>query len=131
MDVVNCKSCGKIFMKQSSDLCPTCMRQDHLNFEKVREFLRERRKVRTSPNDVEIQTGVKRETVFRYIKEGRLLISEISQMEITCESCGNPLMKGRFVLTVVKNCDVTSPKRCKILWTLRNRERIELKSRIS
>ncbi|KSU50093.1 hypothetical protein AS033_01595 [Exiguobacterium indicum] len=100
MDVVNCKSCGKIFVKQSSDLCPTCMRQDHLNFEKVREFLRERRKVRTSPNDVEMQTGVKRETVFRYIKEGRLLISEISQMEIMCESCGKPSHEG----TICADC---------------------------
>ncbi len=94
MDVLNCKSCGKLFVRQSSDLCIDCIRKDHTDFEKVREFLRERRKIRTSPIDVEQAIGVKRETVLRYIKDGRLLMSEISQMEITCESCGNPSRDG-------------------------------------
>lgn len=94
MDVINCKSCGKLFMRQSSEMCIDCIRKDHTDFEKVREFLRERRKIRTSPKDVEIGTGVSQDTVFRYIKEGRLLISEISQMEIMCESCGKTSREG-------------------------------------
>jgi len=94
MDVINCKSCGKLVVRQSSELCIDCIRKDHTDFEKVREFLRERRKIRTSPKDVEIGTGVSRDTVFRYIKEGRLLISEISQMEIMCENCGKPSREG-------------------------------------
>ncbi len=100
MDVLNCKSCGKLFVRQSSDLCIDCIRKDHTDFEKVREFLRERRKIRTSPIDVEQAVGVKRETVLRYIRDGRLLMSEITQMEITCESCGKPSRDG----TICADC---------------------------
>jgi ribosomal protein L32 len=94
MDVINCKSCGKLVVRQSSDLCIDCIRKDDTDFEKVRESLRERRKIRTSPNDVEIGTGVSLDTVFRYMKEGRLLIYKISQMEIMCESCGKASRDG-------------------------------------
>jgi len=41
MDVINCKSCGKLVVRQSSELCIDCIRKDHTDFEKVREFLRE------------------------------------------------------------------------------------------
>lgn len=100
MDVMNCTKCGKLFVRQSGGLCADCVRLDHLDFEKVRDFLRERRNVKTSPKDVETTIGVKADTVIRYIREGRLLVSEISKIEIECDSCGKPSSDG----TICRDC---------------------------
>jgi len=88
MPLANCKECGKLFVKISSDICPECQKKEEEDFNRVREYLK------THPNanlqEIIDATGVSEAKVSKFIRAGRLSIKP------TCESCGKPIDSGRF-----------------------------------
>ncbi|MGC8971094.1 MAG: MerR family transcriptional regulator [bacterium] len=88
MPLANCKECGRLFVKTSSDICPECQKKEEEDFNRVKEYLK------THPNaklqDIVDATGVSEAKVSKFIKAGRLSVKPM------CESCGKPIDSGRF-----------------------------------
>lgn len=94
MDVVNCPKCGKIFTRLRDPICEECKKQDEEDFQIVRNYLKENPKSILA--EVVEQTGVSLKRIQRYLREGRLEVSEGIADNLVCLSCGKPIVKGRF-----------------------------------
>lgn len=70
MDIINCHRCGKLFPANGEDLCPACLEAEEAAFAAVRAYLMERPGARI--DQVARATGVRPETILRYLREGRL-----------------------------------------------------------
>jgi len=94
-DIKNCKRCRKIFMwAMGPQLCEDCKRLEEEDFEKVRRFVREY--PGATIQEVSDATEVSQNTIHKYLKEGRLEVTENSPIAIQCENCGARIRSGRF-----------------------------------
>lgn len=94
MNVRNCKICGKIYNYDGFNVCRSCRRKQEERFQKVKEFLREF--PGASITEVEEATEVSSEEIMNFLREGRLEMSENSQITLDCERCGAKIFSGRF-----------------------------------
>ena len=97
MEVVNCKSCGKLYNAIGNNrkrLCPQCIRNLEEKFSKVKEFLREY--PNCSIEVVSIENDVSVKQIKQWIKEERLTLVKDGVGGITCEKCGKTISTGRF-----------------------------------
>lgn len=95
MAIKNCKECGKIYSHPTSPICSECKKEDELEFEKVRDYLREN--ANAGVNLISERTGVSVNKINRYIKNGRLLAVGIkTSMNALCERCNASIEGGRY-----------------------------------
>lgn len=70
----NCKRCGKLH-NNFSKYCDKCEKIEVKNYRKVRDYLWE------NPNatveEVHVETGVNRKVIRRYVREDKLIISNL------------------------------------------------------
>ncbi|WP_026895472.1 TIGR03826 family flagellar region protein [Clostridiisalibacter paucivorans] len=95
MDVRNCRKCGKIYQYDGFKICPTCRKEDEIDFQKVKDYLYD------NPNAtiqmVSEETEVSEKKILRYLKEGRLELKDGSKnLILECERCGVSIKTGRF-----------------------------------
>jgi hypothetical protein len=81
-------------------LCDACKRLDEEDFEKVRNFVRDF--PGATVQEVSRETEVPTQMIYRYLKEGRLEVSESSQIALQCENCGARIKSGRFCINCSK-----------------------------
>ncbi len=94
MDMQNCPKCGRLFAKMASKICPICEKEEEAIFEKVKAYLDENPGCTMS--ELLEATGVSAKRVLRYLREGRLVVSKGMENVLVCESCGAPIITGRF-----------------------------------
>jgi flagellar operon protein (TIGR03826 family) len=100
-EIKNCSRCNKIFMYVSGlRLCDSCKKLDEEDFERVRQFVRDFPGA-TIP-EVSKETGVPSQMIYRYLKEGKLEVSESSPIALLCENCGKRIKSGRFCVDCSK-----------------------------
>ncbi len=94
MDVRNCKKCGKIFNYTGDSLCPACTKEMEEKFFEVREYIYKNPSagmaVVAEDNDVPIQQ------IKKWVRQERLTFTRESGISIDCESCGKPILTGRY-----------------------------------
>lgn len=94
METKNCPKCGRLFTHIRDPLCPECTKEEELTFQKVRAYLKE------FPGDsiakVSRETGVSTRKINKYLREGRLEVSDGLSDFLTCMSCGKPIPTGKF-----------------------------------
>lgn len=88
MPLANCKECGKLFLKVSSDICPECQKKEEEDFDRVKNYLKEHPNAKIT--EIIEETGVSEIKVNKFIKSGRLSIKP------TCEVCGRVIDSGRI-----------------------------------
>jgi flagellar operon protein (TIGR03826 family) len=88
MPLANCKECGRLFIKVTSDICPDCQRKEEEEFDRVKEYLKNHPNANLS--EIMEATGVSENRISKFIRMGRLSIKP------TCEVCGKPIDSGRF-----------------------------------
>lgn len=94
-DIKNCKRCRKIIMyTMGPQLCEDCKRLEEQDFEKVRKFVRDY--PGATIQEVSAATEVSQNAIHKYLKEGRLEVTEGSPIAIQCENCGARIRSGRF-----------------------------------
>ena len=102
MEVVTCRSCGKLFNYiRGAHVCPACQKKLEEKFLEVKKFVRE------NP-DVDIKTlseekDVSVAQIKRWVREERLIFSEDSPVGLPCESCGATIKTGRLCDKCKKN----------------------------
>lgn len=110
MEVRNCRRCGKMFIYVGRDICPRCREEDERDFDRVREYLRHY--PRADIQELHRETGVDKEKILNFLREGRLEIdrdgiSSVSQ----CRICGRPISQGRICLKCLEKFKQPLPGR--------------------
>ena len=94
MDVRNCKKCGKLFNYNGESLCQSCVKEMEDKFFEVRDYIYKNptanMAVVAEENDVPIQQ------IKKWVRQERLTFSKDSGISIDCESCGKPILTGRY-----------------------------------
>jgi len=88
MALANCRECGKLFLKISSDICPECQKKEEEDFNRVKDYLKENPNAKIA--EIMEGTGVTETRINKFIRAGRLSIKP------TCESCGKAIDSGRL-----------------------------------
>lgn len=95
MNVMNCRSCGRLFNAMSNErVCPACRAKLDEKFDQVKEYLREH--TAASVEEVSRENEVSVKQIKQWIREERLAFSEGSLEGIECENCGKLIRTGRF-----------------------------------
>ena len=94
MAIINCPKCGKLFSNDSGAICALCRKEDLDVFEKVRLYIKDNPD--RSIAEVAKETEVSQKKIIRYIREGKIEISEGMLEDVRCEACGKPLTTGRY-----------------------------------
>lgn len=100
-EVKNCRRCRRIFMYSTGpQICDACKKLEDEEFEKVRVFVRDF--PGATVQEVSRETQVPTHLIYRFLKEGRLEVSESSPIALQCENCGTRIKSGRFCVTCSK-----------------------------
>ena len=94
MDVRNCKICTKLFNYNGSSICPSCNKKMEEKFTEVKQYIRENPHV--SIAQVSEETEVPMQQLKKWVREERLTFEKNSGMKLDCESCGRPILTGRY-----------------------------------
>jgi len=110
MELRNCKRCGQVFLyNEVRNICPECVEKEEQDFEAVKKYLWDY--PNSSLVEVSEATGVKEEQILKYLREGRIILGDNSQMRLECEICGMQITYGRICSACNKALagDTTSP----------------------
>ncbi len=100
-EVKNCRRCKKIFMyAMGPQICEACKKLEDEEFEKVRLFVREY--PGATIQEVASATEVPTTLIYRFLKEGKLEVTESSPITLQCENCGSRIKSGRFCIDCSK-----------------------------
>lgn len=94
-DLRNCAKCGRLFGYSGSPFCSFCIEEEEDKYKVVRDYLYDN--PGSSVVDVSEATGVPTEMIMKFLREERLqLSSDNANMLLECETCGRPIVSGRF-----------------------------------
>ena len=97
MDIRQCSLCKKPFQSLGGKICTECLQKMDEEFIIVREFIYEHKN-----SDIDVvseETGVKKAVILHLLKEGRLILDDVSGTGgglLTCEVCRKPINTGRM-----------------------------------
>jgi len=100
MEIRSCPECGRIFVDTGVEVCPKCLQEEDRQFDTVRRFLQENPGV--SIDHVCEETGVKKERILKFLRQGRLMQSRLTGVELRCDVCGAIILSGRVCDACVK-----------------------------
>ena len=94
MTATNCPRCGRLFTKIRVPVCPMCEKAEEEQFQNLRAYIEE--EPLSNITELSEATGVPPKRILRYIREGRLQVSEGLLGELRCTKCGEPIDEGSF-----------------------------------
>jgi flagellar operon protein (TIGR03826 family) len=86
LNVDNCPSCGRVYLKNAYRLCPNCLKDIELQYEKCLKYLRDNRT--STITELSEATEVSTRQITKFIREGRIDIKGNPNMGYDCEVCG-------------------------------------------
>ncbi|MCT8140143.1 hypothetical protein H1D32_22065 [Anaerobacillus sp. CMMVII] len=95
-ELLNCPRCNKIFVKAFREVCNNCHQQEEDDFQKVYHYVRKKDNRRATIHEVEEATGVEKEFIYKFIKQGRISLHSFPNLAYPCESCGTMIREGRI-----------------------------------
>lgn len=101
MEIRNCPRCGKMFYYSRNPICSECEKEEEKIFQLVKDYLEEYPKSKIS--DIVRDTGISAKKINKFLRDGRLEVTEGLQDFLTCVNCGKSIRTGRY-------CDVCSNK---------------------
>lgn len=94
MELRNCPVCGRVFNYAGKNMCPACARKEDEEFDTVSDYLYKH--PGAGVTEVSEETEVREELILRFLREGRLLVSDGASAGLFCEACGAPIRTGRL-----------------------------------
>lgn len=93
--VKNCRECGRLFNYITGiQLCPACKDLLEQKFQKAKQFINENKSA--SVAEVAEFAEVTEQQIRQWVREERLIFTNASLSGVCCESCGEPILTGRF-----------------------------------
>lgn len=123
MDLSNCPECGEIYIKSKfRDVCEKCWREEEAAYDTVYKYMRKRENRAATMLQVVEATGVSEALILKFIKNGKLQITQFPNLGYPCDKCGKIIRTGKL-------CESCASE---ILNDLKNHEREEeFKQKIS
>ena len=88
-----CKSCKRMFYYIAGpEVCPQCREVEEEQFKLVKEYLR--KNPGANLQEVKEATKVSSKLILRFLREGRLEVTEDSPIALFCEKCGKRILTG-------------------------------------
>ncbi|MBM7557477.1 TIGR03826 family flagellar region protein [Halanaerobacter jeridensis] len=95
MDLKKCTNCGQIFAAaKGQKICPDCLAEEEAKFERVKDYLWDHPGA-TIPQ-VSEATDVGEAIIKKFVREGRLVEVQGSNIKVECQKCGKPISQGKF-----------------------------------
>jgi len=95
MEARNCPKCGRMFYYNGkSPICEACEKKEEETFEIVRLYLKENPGSKLS--EVSKETGVSAKKITRYLREGRLEVTDGMGDILRCIKCNAPIRTGKY-----------------------------------
>lgn len=94
MNVKNCPKCGKLFNSVLGTICDNCKKSEEDIFERVRSFIKDN----PGSNIYKIaqETEVSEKKILKYVREGRIELSNEVGIGIQCKKCGANIASGNY-----------------------------------
>ena len=95
MELRSCARCKKLFQYVGGPpICQACKEKEEETFKIIKEYIYEHKEA----NMVQISndTGVSTKLIEKFIRDGRLILTEDSPIFLRCEKCGAEIKTGRF-----------------------------------
>jgi flagellar operon protein (TIGR03826 family) len=92
LQLANCPQCGKLFRPGVHDVCPACVKLVEEQYEKCAAYLRENR--HATIYELSEETVVSVRQITKFIREGRISLSDAPNLKYPCSSCGKLIGKG-------------------------------------
>lgn len=94
-NIRNCARCGKMFNYIAGDpLCDVCKKELEEKFQQVKTYIREN--PGSGLKQISEECEVSSKQLKKWILEERLMFTEDSPIQITCENCGARIVTGRL-----------------------------------
>jgi len=84
-------------MKIRASVCAECEKKEEAQFQELRAYIEE--EPLSNISELSEATGVPAKRILRYIREGRLQVSEGLMGSLRCSKCGEPVIEGNFCST--------------------------------
>lgn len=95
MNLATCRGCGRLYNVISNRrLCPDCARRLEDKFQDVKEYLNKH--PNASVNVVSEACDVTVKQIKEWVRDERLSFTYGSADALTCDSCGEKILTGRF-----------------------------------
>lgn len=96
-ELENCPKCGNLFMKTNlRDICQNCWKEEEKAYETVYTYMRKRENRAATIPQIEKATGVEEELILKFIKTGRLQVTNFPNLGYPCDRCGRIIQKGKL-----------------------------------
>ena len=94
-DLRNCPICNSVFVKTNlRDVCESCYKVEQKNFDKVYNFIRKRENRKATIQEIVDATEVEDELIMKWIRNGKLRVSDFPNLGYPCDKCGTLIQKG-------------------------------------
>lgn len=101
-ELANCPKCDTLFVQtQFRAVCDKCFKEEETAYETVYKFLRKRENRKAMLDEVVEGTGVPKDQILKFIRTGRIQLSNFPNLGYPCEKCGKAIRKDR----ICENCN--------------------------
>ncbi|MFY4775083.1 TIGR03826 family flagellar region protein [Metabacillus sp. RGM 3146] len=105
-ELANCPNCNQLFVQtQFRTVCMDCYKEEERKFEAVYAFLRKRENRSANIDEVVERTSVEEELVLKFIRLGRIQISNFKNLGYPCEKCRTMIREGKICLSCKKDLE--------------------------
>ena len=95
MDLKKCINCNQLFAAAKGQrICPDCLAEEENKFQLVKDYLWDNPGA-TIP-EVSEATDVGEAIIKKFVREGRLVELQGSNIKVECQKCGKPISQGKF-----------------------------------
>lgn len=95
--IETCPSCGDIYVKnQFRDVCQKCWKEEEQAYDKVSQFMRRRENRAATMLQVVEAVGVEEELLLKFIRTGRLKVTQFPNLGYPCDKCGTIIRAGKL-----------------------------------
>ncbi|KMY51853.1 TIGR03826 family flagellar region protein [Peribacillus loiseleuriae] len=99
MELTNCANCNTVFVKSAfRDVCNACYKEEEVQFDIVYKYIRKAVNRTATMQQVVDATGVTEELLIKFVKKGRLRLSQFPNLGYPCEKCGTLIKEGRLCM---------------------------------
>jgi predicted transcriptional regulator len=96
----NCPECGRVYQKNSRNMCQACSKRVDKEVMDCKEYMWHNPKITTEELSRAINLNISR--VYQIIKDG-LIAKNYSNLTYPCESCGTQILKNRLCVPCLDN----------------------------
>ncbi|MBS4190251.1 hypothetical protein KHA94_08550 [Bacillus sp. FJAT-49705] len=96
-ELTNCLKCDSIFVKNKfRDVCEKCWKEEEKAYETVYNFMRKRENRAATMKQVVEATDVEEELILKFVKTGRLKLTQFPNLGYPCDKCGAIIRSGKI-----------------------------------